>query len=139
MGYLQSVKEDVENYMENEMDLKFEIINGEYADVDNLREYLNDTLWICDNVTGNGSGSYFFNREEAKEMVLDNIDDVKEAFDDFGEGGAAFGNRVFADEWEEIDVITRCYFLGMAIDEVLDEFSDDIESAFEEMENQESA
>lgn len=137
MGYFEDVKADVETWMEDNMDIMFDIENGNYSDIDEIREDMNDKMWIADSVTGNGSGSYFFNRYEAKEMVLDHIDEVREAFEDFGYAGEAFGNRVFNDEWEEIDVITRCYYLGQAIESVLDDMEDDIEEAFAALENEE--
>ena len=36
----------------------------EIEDRDELEETMNDELWAEDSITGNGSGSYFFNREE---------------------------------------------------------------------------
>lgn len=59
--YLKAVKEDVANFISNEIDpTKFE-------DLDALREYLNDELFCNDSVTGNGSGSYTFSTWKAEE------------------------------------------------------------------------
>lgn len=38
---------------------------GNCASVDELREALNDELWVCDHVTGNASGSYTFSTWQA--------------------------------------------------------------------------
>lgn len=79
-NYMNAMKEDIRNYID-------ESINKEdyTEDRDGLEEYLNDTLWTEDSVTGNASGSYTFNRETAKEYVLDNTDLLKEAYTEFGQ------------------------------------------------------
>lgn len=58
-NYLQAVKEDVKNYIE-ENEIKVNSSNRE-----EVEQTLNDDLWAEDSVTGNGSGSYTFNRAEA--------------------------------------------------------------------------
>lgn len=118
--YLEEVTEDVKNYIENEIDLDdYRDEDGE-IDRDELEEYLNDTLWIEDSVTGNASGSYTFNSARAKENVFADLDSVKEAFEEFGEKDR-FADLFFNEEWETIDVITRCALLGQAIGEALDD------------------
>lgn len=71
-NYLENMVEDVKEYIKNEIDF------SEYEDMDELRESLNDDLWAEDSVTGNGSGSYTFNRAIAKEYVDENKDLVDE-------------------------------------------------------------
>lgn len=51
-NYLEAMTEDIKVYIKNEITL------SDYSDRDKLEEYLNDTLWTEDSVTGNGSGSY---------------------------------------------------------------------------------
>lgn len=120
--YLEEVTEDVKNYIENEINL--DDYRDEDGDInrDELEEYLNDTLWIEDSVTGNASGSYTFNRARAKEKVFADLDSVKEAFEEFGEK-ERFADLFFNEEWETIDVITRCALLGQAIGEALDDMN----------------
>ena len=65
-NYFEAVKEDVKNYIENEIDLQETLL--ECGDIDSLIEKLYDDLWIEDSVTGNGSGSYTFNTYEAEEI-----------------------------------------------------------------------
>lgn len=59
--YLENVTADVRDYVEQEVDLSKWAGNR-----DGLEEKLNDDLWTCDSVTGNGSGSYTFNRVQAQ-------------------------------------------------------------------------
>ena len=114
MKYLEMVKEDVLQYIE-------ENINIEEFERDELEEKLNDDLWIEDSVTGNASGSYTFNRHEAEQIVKDNLSQVIEACVEFGIDEREFGKKVYEEEWEYLDVTARCYFLGQAIYEALDE------------------
>lgn len=108
--YLETVKEDVLNYI-NENNI---VVTSENRD--EVEQDLNDTLFTCDSVTGNASGSYTFNTWTAEEYLCHNWDLLGEALTEFGcdmsylERGA-----------EECDVTIRCYLLGQAISEVLDE------------------
>ena len=65
MNYLEQMKEDILEHIKNEG------ITVAWKDPDELYETLYDELWVDDSVTGNGSGSYTFNREKAKEYVLE--------------------------------------------------------------------
>lgn len=108
--YLEAVKEDVLNYI-NENNI---VVTSENRD--EVEQDLNDTLFACDSVTGNASGSYTFNAWTAEEYLCHNRELLSEALTEFGcdmgyvERGA-----------EECDVAIRCYLLGRAISEVLDE------------------
>ena len=107
--YEQAVKDDVREWVEENVDL------DEYSDRDELEEYLNDTLWTEDSVTGNGSGSYTFSSTDAGEYLAQNFDllyDACEEFDSFD---------TLKDGPEACDVTIRCYLLGGAIADVLDE------------------
>jgi hypothetical protein len=106
------MKADIRQYMEDE--------NLVYTDREDLEEQLNDLLWTADSVTGNASGSYTFNREEAKEHVLDNIDLLKDAYDEFGQR-EQFAEDFFNENWERMDVTIRCFLLGQVLYEVLEE------------------
>lgn len=125
-NYLEAVKEDVKNYIKNEITLK------DYSDRDELEEHLNDTLFVEDSVTGNASGSYTFNTWKAEENICHNLDLLAEAMEEFCcevnpiEKGA---------EW--CDVTIRCYLLGQAISEVLDDMEEELEEAFTEEDEEE--
>ena len=118
--YREAEISDVQNYIRNEIDLSL------YGDRDELEEELNDTLFCEDSVTGNGSGSYTFNRWTARDYVLDNLDLAKEAYDVFGFGSSEFGTDVWDEEWEKIDVTIRCYLLSECIENALNEMEDEL-------------
>jgi hypothetical protein len=128
MSYLEEVKQDVKTYCEdNEQFFDF----SDYADADDFEQDLNEKLWVEDSVTGNASGSYHFNREESKEMVLENIAEVTQALEEFGQL-EELGKKMAEDEWEFLDVSARCYFLGQAIAEYIEENKEEIEKAIEQ-------
>lgn len=110
--YYEAVKEDVKNYIDNEITL------SDYNDKDELCQYLKDTLWTEDSVTGNASGSYTFNRYEAEENLCHNWDILEEIAEDWGEDSLDFFNP------EALDVSIRCYLLSGAISAVLDDMKD---------------
>ena len=83
-------------------------------------ELLTDNLWIDDAVTGNGSGSYTFNRAVAKEYVLDNMGLCVEAFKEFCTV-EEFAERIASEDWECLDVIIRCYLLPEMVESVVNE------------------
>ena len=117
-NYLETITTDVidcikENYNAEE-------IANRMADRDEWEQELNDDLWCADSVTGNASGSYFCNTWKAEEAIAHNWDILADALLEFGcydvnpiEKGA---------EW--CDVTIRCYLLGQAINEALDELEE---------------
>ena len=110
--YLEAVKNDIREYLENEIDLAdWEGQRNE------LEETLNDDLWTNDSVTGNASGSYTFSTWTAEENLAHNLDLLAEALDAFGCDNSYLLNNGA----EAADVTIRCYLLSQAIAEVLDE------------------
>lgn len=124
-NYLKAMKEDVLEYINNEINL------SDYEDLDELEQFLNDELWTVDSVTGNASRSYTFNRCQAQEYVCDNIDKLKEALDEFGTDAEKIADKFLSEDWEYFDVTIRCYLLGAAISESLEEIEEDFEKAHE--------
>lgn len=116
-NYLQAVKDSVEDYINGEVNL------ADYTDRDELEQELNDDLFIYDSVTGNASGSYFFNTYKAEEALCHNWDLLADAIDEFGGS-----TDVLRQGAEACDVTIRCYLLPQAIAEVLDEMDLDFES-----------
>lgn len=95
-----------------------------YDDVEEFRVHLDERLWVEDSVTGNGSGSYTFSREDAKANVLANLDLLHEAMEDFEVTDEEIGKRFMADDWEWFDVIIRCSLLSGVCEEVAEEYKD---------------
>ena len=124
-NYLESIKADVKEYINNNIDFQ------DFEDIDELREKLNDDLFVEDSVTGNASGSYTFNSYRAKEYVMDGMDDLLNAISDFGIDAKEVGEKFLNEEWEYFDVTIRCHLLGQAIDEVLDDMESDGEIIFD--------
>lgn len=114
--YLENVKEDVRNYIEEN---KIVVTSSNREEVE---QELNDTLFVNDSVTGNASGSYTFSTWQAEENLCHNFELLTEALTEIGcdlsylEKGA-----------EACDVTIRCYLLGQAISEVLDEVEEEME------------
>ena len=115
--YLEAMTADVMEFIKNEVNLQ------DYDNEDDFIEYLNDTLWTDDSVTGNGSGSYTFNRYKAKEYVVDNMELVAEMADEFGVGNKTLGEKFRDEDWEYFDVSIRCYLLHQAIAEAIEKMN----------------
>ena len=114
------------NYLEQvTADAKEAILeNMEYwtfYDREELEEVANDKLWADDSVTGNASGSYYFNTWKAEEALCHNWDLLAEACEEFGQdiGEAVKRGAEFC------DVTIRCYLLSQAIAAALDELEEE--------------
>lgn len=116
-NYLEAVTSDVLDYIKEEINLDEWKGNRE-----GLEEKLNDELWTVDSVTGNASGSYTFNTWEAEENLAHNWELLAEALDEFGQDRT----DVLRQGAEAMDVTIRCYLLGQAIAEALDELEEEL-------------
>ena len=116
--YLDMVKEDVKNWINENIEY---IDDDVKADKDDFFEYLNDNLWMEDSVTGNGSGSYTFNSWDAENYVKADMDTVKEALHEFCVPAETIAEKFLNEDWKYFDVTARCYVLGSAIYEVLED------------------
>jgi hypothetical protein len=117
-NYLEAVTADVLDYIREEIDL------SEWRGrADELAEQLNDDLWIADSVTGNASGSYYCNRYKAEEALCHNWAELAEALEEFG----CTDVNPFDKGAEWCDVTLRCYYLGQAIAQALEEIADELE------------
>ena len=124
-NYLEAVKDDVETWLVDNSS-QFEKIKDNnkidgVIDWDGVKDDLNEILWNEDSITGNGSGSYTFNSEKAREYVL--YGDGLQCLEDLvGEGWLTYesiGKDVTNYDFESLDVSLRCYFLSQAIEEVI--------------------
>lgn len=122
-NYLEAITDDVREYIREEVDL------AEWkGNRDGLEERLNDDLFISDSVTGNASGSYYCNAWKAEEALAHNWDLLAEALREFGQDGT----DILEQGPEAMDVTIRCYLLGQAIAEALDELEEELAEDDEE-------
>lgn len=124
-NYMEALKSDIKDYLAYEAGYDREDL---FYSRSSLEETLFDELWISDSVTGNGSGSYTFSRNEAKMYVVDNLSLVYEMAREFCIDAETVGNKFLSEDWEYFDVSIRCYLLGQAISEVLDEIEEELEA-----------
>lgn len=125
--YLSAVESDVREYIENNVDFH------DYSDLDEMKEDLNEKLFVEDSVTGNASGSYTFNTWKAEEYLCHNLDLLAEANEEFGGS-----SDILSDGAEMCDVTIRCYLLGQAIENVAPDMWQDWEYSQEESEEEEN-
>lgn len=131
-NYLKAVTADAKQAILENLD------NWDFTDREELEEKTNDELWVDDSVTGNGSGSYTFDREAAKEYVTisdDGLDTLRDAVREFDCEHRAF-TAFLGDDWEYLDVTIRCYLLGCAISAALDELEEEGKIKYQEEEEE---
>ena len=116
-NYHRNIKEDILQYFNNNLN-KQELLKRIQEEDEKLFDELYDDLWVCDEVTGNASGSYTFNTWAAEENICHNLDLLKEALEEFG-GDFSSAFKYGA---EYCDVTIRCYLLGWALQKALEEF-----------------
>ena len=121
--YKEAVKHDILEYIHDELDLK------DFEDLSELEDNLQDELLNNDSITGNASGSYTFNSEQAKEYVYDNTDLLLDAIKEFDVDGETVGKKFIQKNWEYFDVIIRCYVLSSCINDALEEIKDEFKKA----------
>ena len=108
-NYKEQIRNDVKERL---------LIEGCYDDYKSDMEGIADVinLIFCDDsITGNGSGSYTFSRYEARKNVLENLDEIIEAYRNYGYSDKDLLNTMYDDNYEAVDVIYRCYLLDNGI------------------------
>lgn len=125
-AYLSAVESDVREYIENNVDFH------DYSDLDEMKEDLNEKLFVEDSVTGNASGSYTSNAWKAEEYLCHNLDLLAEANEEFGGS-----SDILSDGAEMCDVTIRCYLLGQAIENVAPDMWQDWEDSQEDSDEEE--
>lgn len=105
--YMENLKGDIKDYIEE---------NKEYLEGKDESE-LYYIMILEDSITGNASGSYTFNTYEAEENICHNMDLLREAQSEFDYLPTEYISK--GAEWA--DVTIRCYLLGQALGEVLDD------------------
>lgn len=99
-NYYNEVKQSVLDFMK--------ACNYTIENIDQNTLY--DECFIDDSVTGNASGSFFFNSFEAENAICHNWQLIGEAWDEF-----CLDAKELARGPEFIDVTLRCYVLGSVI------------------------
>lgn len=117
--YYQQVKNDAIAAIDEQFDCG-------YWDGDTEWDVVYDNLFVDDGVTGNGSGSYFFNAAKAREAVADAIWDEKilDVLSEFGISGDRITQYLRDGDAESLDVCIRCAMLGEVYNEIEEHFSD---------------
>lgn len=117
--YYQQVKNDAIAAIDEQFDC-------DYWDGDTEWDVVYDNIFVDDTVTGNGSGSYFFNAAKAREAVADAIWDEKilNALSEIGISGNRIAQYLRDNDAESLDVCIRCAMLGEVYGEIEDYFSD---------------
>lgn len=123
------------NYYEEVFDAVEDAVNDGYTpeilepvDLEDYAQKLNDALWIDDSVTGNASGSYFFNAYDAEEALAGNWDLAAEAMECFGDECNPFEKGA---EW--VDCTIRCYLLNSCISDYIEENEDELTERIERL------
>lgn len=117
--YYQQVKNDAIAAIDEQFDCG-------YWDGDTEWDVVYDNLFVDDGVTGNGSGSYFFNAAKAREAVADAIWDEKilDTLSELGISGDRIAQYLRDGDAESLDVCIRCAMLGEVYSEIEEHFSD---------------
>ena len=126
--YEEQMREDIREAVD---ELRKDKDFGDCNSVDEIVEFLNDELWTWDDVTGNGSGSYFFNRWQAEEAICHNLWLYEDCIEELGVSPKF--------DSESIDVSIRCYLLSQVLQKMADEgeFDDLIDDEEEEEDEEE--
>lgn len=111
-NYHIAVKDDIREYIKENYD----------SVTEKMRAVIFDTILGEDSVTGNASGSYTMNRAIAKEYVIENIDLLNRAVDEYGFNKKDIGEQFLSEEWEQLDVLIRLYLVGEYFDDIFSEF-----------------
>lgn len=106
MNYLKEIKSDICCYLEQN-DIAIE-------DVKNNFDYYYDIFSMEDEITGNTSGSYTINTYQAECNIAHNLLMLKTACDEYGITPPL-------EDPEKCDVIIRCSYLYMAMEELIEE------------------
>jgi len=131
--YMEAMKQDIREAIADDYFWNMD----EYNSADEFIEAANDYFWTDDSVTGNGSGSYTFNRWEAQEYVTDNLDLLREAMQEFCIEPETIVDHFMSEDFEYFDVTIRCYLLSQAVFEIAEELEQ--HGAFDHSEEEQEA
>lgn len=132
-NYHEAVKGAVYDALEEDFDNLFSGLTAEDVKTDpyEVAGRVADDLFNYDSVTGNASGSFYFNRYLAQEAVIDNIPLLREAVEAWDLENEVV-DYFLNENWEAMDVTIRCYVLHEVACEVMEEIRDAIEGIEDE-------
>ena len=117
--YYKEVANDIVCWMDDG-DEPFDL--SQFEDMDEAAEYLNDTLWADDTITGNGPDAYG-TEHECEEYLCHNLDLVFEACECFCVDWTLLREHLKEGNLARyLDCTLRCYVLGEAIEMALKEW-----------------
>ena len=125
--YEEAVRSDIkdyilENYDRNDL--------ADFDDEDDFKDCLIDILVNEDSITGNASGSYYFNSYKAQEALNGNMDLLRDACEELNLSNEEVGERFLDGDFEYFDCTVRCYIvigtnvIEDVVDELLEENND---------------
>ena len=121
-SYKDQIREDVKDWIENNE----EQIDG--LDRSEAYEFIYESCWVDDSVTGNASGSYTFSRWKARQNFF-NDEDSDEYIYQMNQDGfmsaEEVGHCIETSNWERLDVCIRCWLLSDAVSDALDDMYND--------------
>lgn len=109
--YQEQVKADFEEFFDSVYGERYEQAETKQEKLKLEEKAFQEALVDSDDVTGNASGSYYMNRQAAKEMVLDNIDYVANVINNKEWTTKPLEKYIVNNEWESLDVIARYHTL----------------------------
>lgn len=121
-NYKEAIENDIREWMEENRELW-----DSEEDGDVVYEIVSDSVWMADSVTGNASGSYTFNRLQARQYFFEDEDSDDYISEMFNAGFITrqdFAGAVSESNWEVIDVSIRCYLVSECLSKILDEIFD---------------
>lgn len=119
-NYLKDTEDNVRQFMFDNADK----VRGH--EVEEVREWLEDTCFVADEVTGNASGSFFCSRARAYEYLTNSEDGFETLGYAVFEGWMSeqeLGKRVACGDWESLDCMVRCYWVARAVQNVTEEWA----------------
>ena len=126
-NYYTAIKEDIYNELLETPELLENYTADDFNDdLESIFDSLDDDLMYSDAITGNGSGSYTFNRWQAREYVFENYDLAREVLTEGLVEKEEIADIFLDEDFERLDVFIRCYLLHSVLLEVLEEIRDAI-------------
>ena len=121
--YLEEIKNNILEWMDGEGYDGAQV----WQNREEIEEEMRDKLWTVDSVTGNASGSYTMNTYKAEENIAHAWNLILEVAEEFGIEPTISTGYEHGPEWW--DVLIRCYLLGEAITEALNECEKEFEKS----------